>query len=74
MTTNDYVMEHLKKSDEDIKAGRTRNIDKFIADFEVEEYEKALKELNATPENFARKLREKMWGNKTVDNIYEELK
>ena len=32
-----YVMEHLEKSEEDIKAGRTRNIDKFIKELEEEE-------------------------------------
>lgn len=32
-----YVMEHLEKSEEDIKAGRTRNIDEFIKELEEEE-------------------------------------
>ncbi len=27
---NRYVMEHLEKSEQDIKAGRTRNIDELI--------------------------------------------
>ncbi|MEM5809776.1 MAG: hypothetical protein QW156_02700 [Candidatus Aenigmatarchaeota archaeon] len=31
---NKYVMEQLEKSEEDIKAGRTRNIDEFIKELE----------------------------------------
>lgn len=31
-----YVMEQLEKSEEDIKTGRTRNIDKFIKELEKE--------------------------------------
>jgi PHD/YefM family antitoxin component YafN of YafNO toxin-antitoxin module len=31
---NKEVMEQLEKSEEDIKAGRTRDIDKFIKDLE----------------------------------------
>ena len=33
---NKYVMEHLEKSEQDIREGRTRNIDEFIKELERE--------------------------------------
>lgn len=33
---NKYVMEHLEKSEQDIKEGRVRNIDKLIQELEKE--------------------------------------